>query len=621
LTATDSNGEEAVSSASVSVVNSFPSLSNISISPSSVIDSSSTLTCSAVLTDTDEEGLSIDYEWMVNSTTIGTGDTLTLTSSLVQPGDTIVCSATVEDNYGASDSLQESVTISNTAPTISSVAITPDPSYNDGSLECSVVATDADGESLSESYSWTNSTLSTTLGMGSSLSLSSSSASRNDVITCTVTVTDASGDTATETSDLTLTNRAPNSPTVSLSPDPAYVDSTLTCTATATDMDGDSVSYSYAWEIDGVPLSDTTSTLSTAFAAGEFVRCTVTPSDGLLDGSSDSSSLTISNRTPTVDSVSLSPDPLYTDSNIVATASASDLDGDTLSLNYDWYVESVLVQSGVAVSLDFSNYEKDDVVRVEVTADDSAGISTSSSVSITVQNTSPGSPSISISPSEPVAQSDDLVCSVDTASSDVDSDTVTYSFAWTVDSVDYTSATDTETTSTIPASETSTSEEWECTVIPNDGDENGSSTSTSVIMEASGVYAFGETRPPLSCGDFIYNGNNYQQYCFTLKSQTLCIGQTSGGSYSCSDTTDGIQMIFDYSSSWPLRFTANTPSCQNYHPDYIQHLAWALGYENYTIDVTKTGNSCTRTYIDSSGYFQSTGGDSGQAQIYDISFY
>ena len=122
------------------------------------------------------------------------------------------------------------------------------------------------------------------------------------------------------------------------------------------------------------------------------------------------------------------------------------------------------------------------------------------------------------------------------------------------------------------------------------------------------------------CAQFKNNGSNYQQYCFDVKNQTVCIGQTQGGKITCNDTNTGIHFVFDFNATWPMRFTLNTPSCQNYHPNFIQNLATALGYAKYTVNQTKTGNSCTRTYLDSNLIFQSTTGDSTQAQIYDINF-
>jgi hypothetical protein len=127
-------------------------------------------------------------------------------------------------------------------------------------------------------------------------------------------------------------------------------------------------------------------------------------------------------------------------------------------------------------------------------------------------------------------------------------------------------------------------------------------------------------KPGMKCADFKNNGPNYQQYCWNVNNQTVCIGQTQGGQINCTDTNTGIHFVFDFNATWPMRFTLNTASCQNYHPSYLQNLATALNYTKFTVNQTKTGNSCTRTYLDNNLTFQSTAGDSTQAQVYDINF-
>jgi hypothetical protein len=138
---------------------------------------------------------------------------------------------------------------------------------------------------------------------------------------------------------------------------------------------------------------------------------------------------------------------------------------------------------------------------------------------------------------------------------------------------------------------------------------------------SSGVTAFGEFRPAMKCADFVNNGNNYQQYCFTLKGNVLCTGQTSGGQVTCSDTMNGVRFVYDLGATWPMRFTPNTATCMNYNPAFIQNFALAIGYANFNIMQTKAGNSCERTWIDSNGLFQQTAGNSGEAQIYDIEYF
>jgi len=138
---------------------------------------------------------------------------------------------------------------------------------------------------------------------------------------------------------------------------------------------------------------------------------------------------------------------------------------------------------------------------------------------------------------------------------------------------------------------------------------------------ANGVWAFGEFRPALKCGDFKYNGDDYRQYCFGLKGNTYCTGNNKGAKHNCENLADGIRLSYDYNASWPMRFTKNTATCQNYHPDHIKNFSLAIGYGNYNVEQTKTGNSCQRTWLDADGNFKTTGGNSGQHQIYKIRYW
>jgi hypothetical protein len=72
----------------------------------------------------------------------------------------------------------------------------------------------------------------------------------------------------------------------------------------------------------------------------------------------------------------------------------------------------------------------------------------------------------------------DLICSIDTESTDADGDDITYTIEWDVDGVAYTDATTTYYTGdTVPYGDYSSGETWTCTVTPNDGYEDGDSAS------------------------------------------------------------------------------------------------------------------------------------------------
>ncbi|MGB1016672.1 MAG: hypothetical protein ACPG4T_21215, partial [Nannocystaceae bacterium] len=151
----------------------------------------------------------------------------------------------------------------------------------------------------------------------------------------------------------------------------------------------------------------------------------------------------------------------------------------------------------------------------------------------------------------------------------------------------------------------------------DDGNDDASDGCHTCVY---GIEAFDEFRPAMACSDFVNNGNNYQQYCFQLKGQTLCTGQTSGGDVTCEDIPGGLRFTYDFDSTWPMRFNNNAPICANYHVDFLEFFAYAIGYADYTVLSEKTGNSCTRTWIDANGLYQSTQGNSGQSLPYVIEY-
>ena len=112
----------------------------------------------------------------------------------------------------------------------------------------------------------------------------------------------------------------------------------------------------------------------------------------------------------------------------------------------------------------------------------------------------PSAPTAEVSPASPTEGRDDLYCEITADSIDPDGNTVTYTFAWTVDGVTYsgTTSTTTHTGDTIPASATAFGEVWECTVTPNDGTEDGY-TDSDVTIESECYFG--------DCDEYIDFGN------------------------------------------------------------------------------------------------------------------
>jgi hypothetical protein len=431
-----------------------------------------------------------------------------------------VLTVTVTDPDGLTATALGTFTI-NGVPTAPGVSITPSSPDGDDDLRVSIdsASSDSDGDPISYLYAWSVDGVAS--GASASSTLHASATARGEVWTVTVTATDGLGTSAAGTASVTIANTAPTLATLALSPDPAYEGDTLTCSAGATsDADGDSVGLSYEWYVDGVALGWGSATLDSAlFDRDEAVYCTATPSDGADDGATrTSNTVTIQNTAP-ITSVALSPSTVYTNDTLTATASGSDADGDSLTTTYDWYVDGALVQSGATPTLSgASHFDRDEDVYVTVTVDDGTDTASATSSSVTVSNTAPTAPVVELTPVD-AESGDDLTCAVVTESTDADGDAITYTFAWDVDGVDYTGATDSARESVIAGVDVGGGETWTCDVAAWDPDITGGSGDAAVTV------AYGETvwtsiwshaLSSVPSGSIYYDGGWLDQYAGSM---------------------------------------------------------------------------------------------------------
>jgi large repetitive protein len=488
--ADDGDGGTASGTATATVSNTDPSISAASVTPSTA-RVGDTLTCAATATDADGGSPTLTMTWPDGST----GSTYVVQAS-DDPGDVLTCSISASDTDGGSATTTATATVLNTDPVVGTVVISPSSATNDDTVSCTAAATDGDGGTPSLTYAWSGS-IAGALGSGASLDLSTTAVGSAEVVTCTATATDTDGGTDTGTDTLTTDNRAP---TVSLALTPVSpgADDTLTCSASTSDDDDDTLTTSFTWTVGGSAVSASStsalvSTLEGAFVRGQGVVCSATTSDGKGGTDSDSDSTTIVNSAPSLSGVGLLTAVIRTDDVISATATTSDADGDSVTLSYAWTVSGTVVQTGASATLDGASgtvgFDRYDTVSVSVTASDSSTSTTVSSGLTTVSNTAPTTPSVSITPTDP-EEGDALLCSVDTASTDADGDTVVYTLTWEADGSAYSAgsgwvgpSTATITDDTVDADDTLEDETWVCTVTPDDSTDAGTAATASVSID------------------------------------------------------------------------------------------------------------------------------------------
>lgn len=194
--------------ADVTIVNSPPVISGLGITPATGITNTTTLTCSATVTDVDVVDTPGEtFSWTINNTPAGTGDTLTLDSSIANPGDTVTCTLAVDDNDGGSTSDSVSVVVDNTAPLVSSVTVTPNTGVTPtDTVTCAVIGSDADNDPLTETFAWTNDSTGLPVGTGDTLALSPTLVSSGDILTCTATMTDPQNASDSGSDSITIVN-------------------------------------------------------------------------------------------------------------------------------------------------------------------------------------------------------------------------------------------------------------------------------------------------------------------------------------------------------------------------------------------------------------------------------
>ncbi len=426
------------------------------------------LVAAASAADADGDTVAFTYVWSVDGVDAGyTGETIP--ADATTRGETWSVTVTPDDGEEQGEPVSFVVTVGNSPPAITSVTL--DPAEVRAGTEVACVPSgwvDDDGDAEGYTYAWYHN------GASVAATPTLSGFVSGDTLSCTVTPADGADDGAPVSSEeTTVLNTAPSIDTATLSTtSPVEADTLTVSVSGAYDIDGDAISYTYAWYVDGVWVSDAETLDGTWFAKGDTVYVEVTPSDYADAGATVTSDVaTVANTAPVVDVVSLSPSTVYTDDTLTASVTADDADDDAISYTYAWYVDGTWVSA--ATTLDGASFDKGDTVYLEVTADDGtdAGAAVTSDV-VTIADTPPVVSAVSLSPTS-VYTDGTLTASV--TASDADGDSLSYTYAWTVNG-----ATIAATGGTLDgATWFDRDDEVSVTVTPNDGDADGANATSS----------------------------------------------------------------------------------------------------------------------------------------------
>lgn len=278
--------------------------------------------------------------------------------------------------------------------------------------------------------------------------------------------------------DITGVDLAPSDPVVG-----DTVTATLAGTFDAAQLTGGTV----RWLVDGEAVSESSIEPQTVtivvdfqvtYAEGSQLQAEVTLEfDALVAGPYVSDPVVVANSAPVVSSVTVTPSAPGTTDTLTASATASDPDvGDTLSLQYAWFVNGSQAGGGATLASFFTS--KGDDVFVEVTASDgTVSSATVASATITIVNTPPSLGGVDLTPTAPTGS--DTLTATPVGPQDADGDTLTFSYSWSVNGTELAG----ETGPTLAPSVFAAGDVVQVTVTPSDGTDNGVSVSDSVTIQ------------------------------------------------------------------------------------------------------------------------------------------
>jgi hypothetical protein len=204
------------------------------------------------------------------------------------------------------------------------------------------------------------------------------------------------------------------------------------------------------------------------------------------------------NTPPVMDSVVIDQATPRTNDTLSVTVASHDDEGNTVTYAYQWTRNGTDISGATAATLDMSvanRGDKGDLIRVRVTANDGTVNSNPlTSAPVTVLNTAPTA-TVALGNHSPGT---DDVLQASVLGGDIDSDTITYTYLWTVNGNVQRTTTTTALTDSLNLASPGNGDANDTivvTVTPNDGTVNGSGVSDTATVSTGAV-------PPMFSDDF-----------------------------------------------------------------------------------------------------------------------
>lgn len=259
-----------------------PTVASVTISPDPATTEDS-LSCSYTgFYDPDGDSDASLTEWIFDGQVVASGVDLT---ALIRRDELWTCRVTPADAWLSGSPVSASITISNSPPTCSDVAISPTPLQAGQSLSCSYLFEDIDGDSDTSEIEWLADGVS--VGVGATLS---SGFQRDQAVQCRVTPSDGDASGAECTATATVLNAPGQVSGVTIDPDTPIEGDALSCSWTFDDADGDSDQSTQLWLRDGVEVTPEFGAVSSGYGhlcaldSAGFVHCWGRNDHGELNG-------------------------------------------------------------------------------------------------------------------------------------------------------------------------------------------------------------------------------------------------------------------------------------------------------------------------------------------------
>jgi hypothetical protein len=195
------------------------------------------------------------------------------------------------------------------------------------------------------------------------------------------------------------------------------------------------------------------------------------------------------NDPPSILLLEISPADARTDDTLSLVIESSDPDGDSVTHDINWSIDGIIASMG-SEELSSELFGRDQVISVVVSPTDGVATGDDVEAMLTVANTPPEPPALSILPGAPLP-GDDLVCEIEDAGDADDGDMVSFTVAWMVEGSPFI---DTSTTiwpgDTVPGAYVGAVESWTCIATPSDGTDEGSEAAVAIMTEPDPVVLY-----------------------------------------------------------------------------------------------------------------------------------